>query len=135
MRLAELFRLLRFGAIGLLAATVHYLVVIVVVELLRIQPLQANFGGFAVAFWISYFGHRYWTFANPCGTSPTTSFTRFLAIALSGFCLNELLFYLLLHYLKLPYYVALRMVVFIVAVMTYILSRWWAFRAQPISHG
>ena len=135
MRLVELLRLLRFGAVGLLAAAVHYWVVIGLVELLRIQPLQANFGGFAVAFWVSYFGHRYWTFANPEGAGVAASFMRFLAIAVSGFCLNELLFYLFLRYLELPYYVALGIVVLIVAVMTYVLSRWWAFRVQPVSHG
>ncbi|NMM39150.1 MAG: GtrA family protein [Glaciimonas sp.] len=135
MRLLELLRLLRFGVVGLLAAVLHYWVVIGLVELLRIQPLQANFGGFAVAFWVSYFGHRYWTFANPDKTGVTTSFLRFLAIAVSGFSLNELLFYLFLRYLELSYYVALGIVVLIVAVMTYVLSRWWAFRLQPISHG
>lgn len=135
MRLAEWLRLLRFGAVGLLAAAVHYWTVIGLVELLQILPLQANFGGFAVAFWVSYFGHRYWTFDNPGGIAAAASFLRFLATALLGFCLNELLFYLFLRYLELPYYVALAVVVAIVAVMTYVLSRWWAFREQAVSHG
>ena len=63
MSVTELLRLVRFGAVGLLAAAVHYWVVIGLVELLQIAPLKANFGGVAVAFWFSDIGHRHWTFA------------------------------------------------------------------------
>ncbi|MNR78025.1 GtrA-like protein [compost metagenome] len=127
----ELLRVLRFGIVGLTAAAVHYWVVIALVELLHIAPLQANVGGFIVAFWVSYFGHRYWTFSDAVAShakGTQQSFMRFLAVALLGFCMNELLFYLLLRYAALPYYVALAIVVFTVAVMTYVLSRMWAFR-------
>ena len=131
MRLMELFRVMRFGIVGLTAAAVHYWVVIALVELLHIAPLLANVGGFVVAFWVSYFGHRHWTFSDAVASHASgarQSFLRFLAVAVLGFCMNELLFYLLLRYAGLPYYVALAIVVFTVAVMTYILSRLWAFR-------
>lgn len=126
----ECLRVLRFGIVGLSAAAVHYWTVVGLVELARIVPLLANVGGFVVAFWVSYFGHRHWTFSDtldPAG-GRKTSFLRFLLVALIGFCMNELLFFLLLHYAALPYYIALAIVVLTVAVMTYILSRLWAFR-------
>ncbi len=131
MRLTELLRIARFGIVGLTAAAVHYWVVIALVELLYIVPLQANFGGFFVAFWVSYFGHRHWTFSDAVATHTEgthSSFLRFLLVALLGFCMNEFLFYLLLRYAGWPYYFALAVVVFTVAVMTYVLSRLWAFR-------
>lgn len=131
MRLIELLRVLRFGIVGLTAAAVHYWVVIALVELLHIAPLQANAGGFIVAFWVSYFGHRHWTFSDVVAThvqGAHPSFLRFLLVAVLGFCMNELLFYLLLRYAGWPYYLALAVVVFTVAVLTYVLSRLWAFR-------
>jgi putative flippase GtrA len=131
MRLMELLRVLRFGIVGLTAAAVHYWVVIGLVELAHIAPLHANVGGFIVAFWVSYFGHRHWTFSDAVASHADgehPSFLRFLAVAVLGFCMNQLLFYLLLRYVGLPYYVALALVVFTVAVMTYVLSRLWAFR-------
>ena len=131
MSVTELLRLLRFGAVGLLAAAVHYWVVIGLVELLQIAPLKANFGGFAVAFWFSYLGHRHWTFADHGAGSG--SFVRFLITALLGFFLNQFLFYLLLQHVRLPYYISLAIVVVVVAIMTYVLSRLWAFRAHPAS--
>jgi putative flippase GtrA len=129
-KLSERLRLMRFGIIGLTAAAIHYWAVVALVELAGVAPLHANVGGFAIAFWCSYFGHRHWTFADRHGIQAVRSFFRFLATALLGFALNQYLFYLLLTYLRLPYFVALAMVVFIVAVMTYLLSRIWAFRAK-----
>ena len=131
MRLIELLRIARFGMVGLTAAAVHYWVVIALVELLHIAPLQANVGGFVAAFWVSYFGHRHWTFSDAVASDiggTHSSFLRFLLVALLGFGMNQLLFYLLLRYAGWPYYLALAVVVFTVAVMTYVLSRLWAFR-------
>ena len=128
MRLSEMLRLFRFGIIGLMAAAIHYWVVVALVELGGLAPLLANVGGFATAFWCSFFGHRHWTFADRRSTNASRSFFRFLATAILGFLLNQLLFYLLLTHVNLPYYISLAIVVAVVAVLTYVLSRLWAFR-------
>lgn len=130
MRLSELWRIARFGVVGLTAAAVHYWTVVALVELWNMQPLRANVGGFIVAFWCSYFGHRYWTFSDTVDrqSGQGKSFGRFLAVAVLGFLMNEALFFLLLHFTALPYYLSLAVVVLTVAVMTYVLSRLWAFR-------
>ncbi|WP_293779673.1 GtrA family protein [uncultured Oxalicibacterium sp.] len=130
MNLAELWRIARFGVVGLTAAGVHYWTVVALVELLGMRPQLANIGGFVVAFWVSYFGHRHWTFSDTVDhdVGQRTSFLRFLAVALLGFAMNAFLFFLLLHFTTLPYYVALAIVVLTVAAMTYLLSRLWAFR-------
>lgn len=130
MKLAELWRIARFGIVGLTAAAIHYWTVVVLVELFGMAPLRANIGGFIVAFWCSYFGHRHWTFSDTIDRQAKgrQSFLRFLSVALLGFCMNALLFFLFLHYTTVPYYVALAIVVLVVAAMTYLLSRLWAFR-------
>lgn len=129
MKLAECWRIARFGVVGLAAAAVHYWTVVALVELFEIVPLRANVGGFVLAFWVSYFGHRYWTFFDTADPqSKKQSFLRFLSVAVLGFCMNALLFYLLLHYTAMPYYISLAIVVLTVAAMTYVLSRLWAFR-------
>jgi len=128
MRAPELLRLLRFGIIGASAAAIHYLTVVVLVETSGIAPLLANVAGFALAFWCSFFGHRYWTFGDHQVASEQNSARRFLLTALLGFALNEGLFYLLLHGAGLRYEYALGIAVVAVAGVTYVLSRLWAFR-------
>ncbi|MFD2272714.1 GtrA family protein [Undibacterium arcticum] len=93
MRLAQLLRLVRFGIVGLASAAVHYLVVVGLVELTYMHPLVANIIGFATSVWVSYFGHRHWTFGEHTTTSTSTSMMRFSGDRRTRFfCVNELLF-------------------------------------------
>ena len=128
MQLSELLRLFCFGIIGLMAAAIHYWMVVALVELGDMAPLLANLGGFASAFWCSYFGHRHWTFVDRRTTNATHFFFRFLAIAMLGFLLNQLVFYLLLTHAALPYFILIATVVVVAASLTYILTCLWAFR-------
>lgn len=118
-------QLARFGVVGVGAMTVHWLVVAAIVPL-GIRELIANVIGFAVAFNVSYFGHHYWTFASTAET--TTTFKRFLTVAITSFIVNECLYSLLLNFTTLDYRTALAIVLVAVAALTFVLSRLWAFR-------
>lgn len=120
-------QLVRFGAVGIAAMGVHWLVVALLVPL-GPAPLLANVIGFAIAFSVSYTGHRNWTFAS--AEPHATTLRRFLAVALASFALNELIYLLLLRYTALDYRAALAIVLVAVAALTFVLSRYWAFR-QP----
>jgi putative flippase GtrA len=117
-------QLARFGAVGVAAMAMHWLVVALAVPL-GLKPLLANLGAFAIAFNVSYAGHRHWTFAAT--TSHRSTFRRFLAVALFSFALNEGLYYILLA-AGMDYRTALLLVLVAVAAITFVLSRYWAFR-------
>ncbi|MFZ6748374.1 GtrA family protein [Undibacterium sp. Ren11W] len=133
MSLIEFKRILRFAAVGLSAAAIHYVSVVILVETLATPPLLANIAGFFISFWMSYFGHRFWTFGDHANMN-NSSFLRFFATASLGFGMNELLFYLMLAHTAIPYTIALALAVFTVAMSTYFLSRLWAFRSQTAQH-
>lgn len=120
-------QLARFGVVGIAAMAVHWIVVAVIVPL-GIVPLIANIIGFAVAFNVSYIGHRNWTFASEAGHA--TTLTRFLGVSITSFMLNEAMYSLLLRYTALDYRIALFIVLVAVAALTFVLSRYWAFRQQ-----
>lgn len=117
-------QLARFGAVGITAMAVHWMIVALLVPI-GLQPLIANTIAFAIAFNVSYVGHRYFTFAD-AATSHST-FKRFLGVALLSFALNEALYYLLLS-AGMEYRLALLLVLVAVAALTFVLSRYWAFR-------
>lgn len=120
-------QLARFGVVGIAAMAVHWLVVAALVPL-GVAPLLANIAAFAVAFNVSYAGHRRWTFATDAGAAAhATSFKRFLGVALLSFALNEMLYYALLSQ-GIEYRIALFVVLVAVAALTFVLSRYWAFR-------
>ena len=118
-------QLARFGVVGIAAMTVHWSVVALVVPL-GIAPLIANVIAFTIAFNVSYIGHRNWTFAS--SSAHATTLWRFLSVSLTSFLLNEAMYWLLLRYTALDYRVALFVVLATVAALTFLLSRYWAFR-------
>lgn len=114
-------RPLRFILVGGLATLVHILVAGSLLALFTLQPYVANLIAFLVAFGVSYCGHRYLTFARQ------GSILRFLAVAIAGFALNNLLLTGLLA-LGLSAFLAIVVATALVPVFSYLASSLWAFR-------
>lgn len=120
-------QLLKFGVVGASAAAVHMLVVILLVQNSSLHPLLANVGAFLTAFIVSYVGHRQWTFEAQ-DIAHTSTGPKFFLVAVMGFASNEVLFYLFLRFFDWPYYISLFVVLLLVAVFTFVLSKLWAFK-------
>jgi putative flippase GtrA len=119
-------RILSFVAVGGTAALVHWASVVTLVGRLGWPPLAANVAGWAVAFGVSFAGQSALTFRDH--RAPLLqSMRRFFALSLGGFCINEASYALLLRYSPWRYDVLLAAVLAGVAVLTYGLSRRWAF--------
>ncbi len=121
-----------FIAVGTGAAFTHLSVVAATVELMALRPLAANAIGFGVAFFVSFTGHSRWTF--PIGRERLAAARmRFLAVALTGFAVNQTAYAQALQLTGQDYYLpVLAAVILGVAVATFLLSKLWAF-AQPQS--
>ena len=115
---------LRFLAVGSGAALTHVLVFTLTRE--RVWPELANAFGFAVAFCVSFAGHRWLSFQDT-RTGLLPSLRRFALTAAAGFVANELCFMLLLHALGWPDLPALLLALVLAAGQTFVLSRFWAF--------
>lgn len=120
-------RLLYFIAIGATSACVHLLVVLNLVTYMNVRPLIANIFAFLIAFNVSYIGHKYLTFSK-LQDEKQLSLPHFFMVASSAGVLNEYIYYLLLKYSHLNYMIALIMVLGLVSVYSYFLSRFWACR-------
>ncbi len=116
-----------FTLIGALAAAVHYVVAVSLEAGLGVAPAWANPCGFLLAFPVSYIGHRKFSFAAQ-KASHQQAFPRFLLVACGGFLANQLLLLSALRLFPLPFWLTLGVVMVVVAVTTYMLSRYWAFK-------
>lgn len=128
-RLQQLPQLLQFVLVGGSAAATHLGVVGILVALTGVQPLWANVLGFLVAFVVSYNGHALLTFAAAQARGWATVL-RFFAVACLSFVANEVLYAIALHWLHWHYFWSLAAVLVIVAVGTFVLSKFWAFKAR-----
>jgi putative flippase GtrA len=123
-------RVIRFIAVGCIAAAVHLGVVVLLVSGMGLPPLAANVVGWLVAFCFSLTGHWLLTFRSQ--RSPLwRAARRFFAVSAAGFAANELAYAALLRWSGLRYDLVLALVLVAVAVITYLLSSRWAFLGNP----
>lgn len=125
--LRNLPQLLQFVLVGGGAAATHLAVVGLLVSLLQMPPLWANVLAFLVAFVVSYNGHALLTFSESQARGwPVLA--RFFAVACLSFVANELLYYIALHWLHWHYFWSLAAVLVLVAIGTFVMSKFWAFK-------
>jgi putative flippase GtrA len=116
-----------FLLVGGVAALTHLGVFVWLRQVSTLWPEVANAAGFAVAFVVSFAGHRWLSFAD-AGTGVLQSLWRFGATALAGFACNEGVFMLLHRGLGWPGLLALIAALIVAAAQTFVLGRFWAFK-------
>ena len=118
-----------FVLVGCAAAATHWLTVITLVSGLALAPLQANVLGWLTAFGVSFCGHYLLTFRHH-NAPLVRAALRFFGVSALGFAINEAAYAWLLHATTFRYDILLAGVLIGVAVMTFILGRFWAFRGR-----
>ncbi|SMF14344.1 GtrA family protein [Pseudogulbenkiania subflava] len=121
--------LLVFGCVGVSAMLAHFVIVSLWLVPMGLPPLAANVAAFLLAFQISYWGHRRLTF-QAHHVPHRQSLPRFFGVASLSFGLNEALYFVLLRFTALDYRSALLLVLVLVAVFTFALSKLWAFAGK-----
>lgn len=124
-QLPLLTQLFRFCLVGLTAAAIHFTIVVMLVQLASFAPLVANVFGFLVSFQVSYWGHRRWTFRDTI-IDHVIAFPKLLLLQLFNLAVNETLFYFFLA-CHLPYPIALLIVLTILPLYTFVISKLWVF--------
>ena len=119
----------QFALVGGAAAATHLAVVAVLVHGGALAPLAANVVAFLIAFVVSYNGHALLTFSRSEARGWAVV-ARYFAVACLSFVANELLYWWLLHSLHWHYLVSLFVVLLLVAVLTFVLSKFWAFAGK-----
>lgn len=120
-------RLAHFGITGGIAALVHLVVAVILVSKLDLAPLIANIIAFLAAFSVSFYGHSRWTFRD-INSSANKTLIKFFITASISFILNETMFAYMLSKHQIPYYFSLIIVLAMVSTITFIISRYWAFK-------
>lgn len=115
-----------FAAVGLTATAVHAAIGLTLESLTPLSAFTANLIAFSVAFLVSYFGHKRFSFRSDA--AHRRALPRFLAVALTGLALNQAIVLVMVNLMGWPYAVALICIILTVPALTYVLSRAWAFR-------
>ena len=119
-------QILTFGLVGALATLAHMVVGGVLIHA-GVAAVVANPVAFIAAFFLSFSGHYAFSFSDQ-GSTLWKSLRRFVLVACAGFLTNQALLCTILIFLFLPEIHALLISTGVVAVVTFSLSKAWAFR-------
>src|SRR5262245_58428105 len=125
MRTTE--QIIPFTLVGIISTGIHLLLVYVMVRFFNVPPLIANTIAYGITVHVSYLGHRYVTFAH-VANDRYLRYCHYAAVSILAFLLNEFLYFLCLYYLPIHYFVSLMIVIILVAIFTFVASKWWACR-------
>ncbi len=122
---AELYRFVRFGMVGILATLVYAGMTFVGVEFLGLAAVRASIVGQVLSMAASYFGHSIFSFGVV--TDHRAHLWRFLVIAVLTFGMNGVVTWALTNAMGLGYRVAVVIVGVLIPVMNYVCNRFWVF--------
>ena len=114
-----------FGVVGITATLTHVSTALLAHDYGGFGPLKANFTGYALAVLVSYFGHARLTFRRAAFRGP--QFVRFVATSLAALALNQAIVFIGAHVVDAPFAWALAPAVVVVPVVTFLVSKLWAF--------
>jgi putative flippase GtrA len=116
---------LRFVAVGAAATSVHYVLLIALIEVLEVEPLAATLIGFAAGAVVGYSLNRRYTFdTRPAYAS---GLIKFLIVIGVGAAINTAIFSFFVRQ-GLHYMVAQVIATGLVLIWNYAGSRWVVFR-------
>lgn len=119
---------LRFAFVGIGATATHFVVMVLCVEALALDPVLATLPSFAVAFFVSYVFNRRWTFA--ASGRHEVLMTRYLLVALVGLALNALIMYVAVDQLAWSYRIGFTLSVLLVPPVTFLCAKTLVFRSS-----
>ena len=121
-------QLFRFGIVGGVSTLVNSIMFLLLADVLHIQPLLANLFAFFCAFFVSYFGHSYWTFASTPYSKE--KLVKFLGCSLLGLGLNSFFVWVLMHYLHQTAYVTILPMILVTPFLVFAINKYWVFHEK-----
>lgn len=113
------------GAIGTLA---HYVLLVILVEMVGIDAVIASMAGALLGAIINYVLNYQFTFVSR--TSHRIALPRFLAVALVGFLINTSLMWVAVDFANLHYILGQVITTSVVLLCNFIGNRYWTFEEE-----
>ena len=117
-----------FAVVGIVATAAHLTAALTARDLVGMPPLAANLCGYACAVSISYLGNARLTFRTRAADAGQAA--RFLVTSLGVLAFNQGLVWVLVDRVGWPFHWAMGPVVVGSPVLSFAISRIWAFRTR-----
>ena len=123
-------RFIRFASVGLIGTIAHYLVLIILVELLSAKAILGSSFGFLTGAAVNYTLNYRFTFKSKKQHFETMP--KFYLVATIGFLINGLIVYLIAHVFAANYILAQILATAIVLIWGFVANHLWTFSEEPV---
>lgn len=120
-------KLFKFASVGIVATLTHAIIYLIFLDSLDIQEQVSNLFGFIIAFTVSYFGQRHWTFSDNKISNETKAKFKFFISSLLSLAFNALWVYLTADIFGLNPEYAIIGILFITPVIIFFTLNYWVF--------
>lgn len=114
-----------YAGVGAIGTAVHYLILILMVELVNLSPVVASSCGAITGAFVNYYLNYRFTFNS--NKSHKEAITKFMIVALAGFVINLVIMWLLTSVIVINYLIAQVITTGVVLVANYSANRFWTF--------
>lgn len=124
------YQIFKYVFVGSVVVAVNVSVLYSLTEFLHIYYLVSAVLSFCVAFLVSFFLQKFFTFRDASTSRVATQMAHYLLLQLAYICVNAVLLYVLVEFLGLWYILAELIIALCLAVATFIISRRFIFVRQ-----
>ena len=115
----------RFAGVGIIGTAVHYLLLIIMVEVFNRDPVSGSAVGFLGGALVNYYLNRHYTFKSDA--RHMVAMPKFLAVAAIGMILNVTIMATLTSLLDFQYLIDQIFATTVVLLWNFIANKFWTF--------
>jgi putative flippase GtrA len=117
-----------FTLVGALGTLAHYVLLVVLVEIVGFGAVLASMAGAFLGAVINYYLNYRLTFKSK--TSHRITFPRFLAVTIAGFSINAILMWAAVDFSNLHYILSQVIATVVVLMWNFVANRFWTFQEK-----
>ncbi len=123
----------RFLIAGGTAFAVNIVALYVLTEFLHIYYLISTVGAFLVAFLVSFFLQKFWTFREHSRDNLHVQLPLYLGMQVVNLALNAALMYALVEYLHIWYILSQTIITLVLSVIIFFINKMYIFKPRGVS--
>ncbi|MBF0621268.1 MAG: GtrA family protein [Magnetococcales bacterium] len=122
-------QMVRYGIAGVLGATLHTGILVLLVQWLDLNPTLSTTVGFIVTVVVTFHINKHWTFDTR--EIASTALYRYVIISCIGLALNAGCMHLTTITFNLHYLIGQGIVIVLIPINNFILNYYWTFKPTP----
>lgn len=120
-------KLFKFASVGALATLAHATIYLLFLNIFYFTDQVSNLIGFVFAFFISFYGQRYWAFSSNVVSNENKAKIKFFASSLLSLSLNALWVYITVNTLGFQSEYAVIGILFFTPIIIFFTLNHWVF--------